>query len=392
MKWLLPLIGCVITGYGFFMPSDEPNSQHSQSKDVTVIISGGARGHLSPCGCTKPMSGGLKRLATIVREMKSKGNVLWIDAGDIIDAPSRQSQLKAETYGELMGDLGVDAVAFTSQDQRQGVGLIIAVAALSKKKWIAPEPDPTIPVTSKTEVSGLSIVAANENSLMTDPERNANILIFDGPSKSLSQLKLVHDLEVFSSDGIPTINGASVSPGSNLRGVIVATFRGGRYVSSRVELLDPTIHDDANADKIYRNYLSRVTQERLIDLVTRENNDDYAGSKNCRSCHTKIDDQFSKTKHSTAYHSLVIEGHQADPDCVGCHVVGINSTKGFVYERTPIFAQVGCESCHGAGRTHAQDPRRFHLPKVAEQKCLTCHTPSNSPNFDFKSYWQKVKH
>jgi hypothetical protein len=188
------------------------------------------------------------------------------------------------------------------------------------------------------------------------------------------------------------VSGSTVSPGSNLRGVLTVTFRDRKFISAQVLLLDSSIHDDAKANKIYRNYLSRVTQERLISAVPRENDDDYAGSVNCRSCHTTISTQYNKSKHATSYRSLMTEGHQADPDCVSCHVVGLNSTKGFIYEKTPVFAQVGCESCHGPGRAHARNPRQVHLPRVAEQKCLTCHTPSNSPNFIFESYWKKIKH
>ena len=387
MKWMLPVLGFALAGYGF-LGSD----QGAKSKDVTVIISGGARGHLSPCGCTKPMSGGFKRLATIVRAMKAKGNVIWIDAGDIIDVPSRQSQLKAETYGELMGALGVDAVAYTHQDQKQGVGLLVAASPLSKKKWLTPEPDPSSPTVIGDSVGGLSVSASNENSLATSSDRDSDILIFVGPEKLIGQLTKPHQIEVFGSEGIPTIRGNTMSPGSNLRGVIVATFREGQYVSARVELLEPSIKDDPKAERIYRNYLTRVTQERLIDSVARESNDDYAGSQNCKSCHGKIYERFAKTKHAMAYQSLVKEGHQADPDCVTCHVVGLNSPRGFIFEKTQSLAQVGCESCHGAGRDHARNPRLVHLPKVIEQKCLSCHTPSNSPNFAFKSYWEKIKH
>ena len=387
MKWIFPALGFALAGYGFF-------GFHADSSlgEVTVIISGGARGRLSPCGCTKPMSGGFKRLATVIRKLKANGNVIWIDTGDIIDTPGRQSQLKAETYGELMGALGVDAVAYTGQDKKQGLGLLVAASSLSKKKWLVPEPDSTTPTITESVVSGLTITTTNENTISIGSERPSEILLFDGPSKSLNLLKEAHQLTVFASDGAPTIDGRTVSPGSNLRGFVVATFREGKYVSARIELLESSIKDDPNADKIYRNYLARVTQERLIDSIARENSDDFAGSINCRSCHGKIYNQFAKTKHAAAYQSLLREGHQADPDCVSCHVVGLNSSKGFIYEKTANLAQVGCESCHGAGREHARNPRLVHLPKVTESKCLTCHTPSNSPSFAFKSFWKKIQH
>ncbi len=387
MKWIIPTLALSVFGFGF--ASSELN-QHSG--EVTVIISGGARGHLSPCGCTKPMSGGFKRLATIVRGMKSKGKVVWVDTGDIIDTPSRQSQLKVETYGELLGRLGVDAVAYTSQDLRQGAGLIAAAGPLSKKLWLVPDSAQTGITSDESNILGITVSASNEQAISFGGERATDILLFDGPKKALEAVSKPHQIEVFASEGIPTIVGKRLSPGSNLRGVIVATFRDRRLYSAKVVALEASIKEDAVAEKIYRNYLLRVTQERLIDTVSKDTNDDFVGSKNCKSCHGKVYDQFAKTKHADAYLSLVKQGHHADPDCVSCHVVGLNSTKGFFYEKTPGLAQVGCESCHGAGRNHARSPKQFRLPKVGEEKCLTCHTPSNSPNFIFKSFWKKIKH
>ena len=387
MKWIAPTLALSLMGFGFV-----DSERTKPADDVTVIISGGARGHLSPCGCTKPMSGGLKRLATLVRELKSKGKVIWIDAGDIIDQPGRQSQMKAETYGELLGRLGVDAIAYTVQDQRQGAGLLAAAAPLSKKLWLVPDASLSPLTADESKIQGLSVSAASEQSIKFVAEHPTDILLFDGPKRALATVAKPHQIDVFASEGIPTIDGRQISPGSNVRGVIVATFREGKLVSAKVVSLDSTIKEDAGAEKIYRNYLLRVTQERLIDSVPRDVQDDYAGSKNCKSCHGKIYDQFAKTKHAGAYQSLVKEGHQADPDCVSCHVVGLNSTKGFIYEKTASLAQVGCESCHGPGREHARNPRQSRLPKVGEEKCLTCHTPSNSPNFVFKTFWPKIKH
>lgn len=387
MKLIIPAAALALIGFGI-----SGSTPRQPAEDVTVIISGGARGHLSPCGCTKPMSGGFKRLASVVREMKAKGKVVWIDSGDIIDTPGRQSQLKAETYGELMGSLGVDAVAYTRQDQRQGVGLLMSAASLSKKKWLTAEPDPASPTIAESTHQGITVAATNEQLLQFEAERESNILLLDGSQSALNSLKKPHDLVVFSSEGIPTISGSNVSAGSNLRGVIVASFRDGRMTSAKVVSLESTIKEDKQAEKIFHNYLKRVTQERLINSVVKESNDDYAGSVNCKSCHTKVSKQYEKTKHAHAYNSLIKEGHQADPDCVSCHVTGMNSTKGFVYEKTKSLAQVGCESCHGAGREHARNPRAVHLPKVTEKQCLTCHTPSNSSGFVFQTYWKKIKH
>ena len=333
-----------------------------------------------------------ERMATIIRQEKSNGKVVWIDTGDIIESPGRQSQLKAETYSQLMGTLGVDTVAYTALDQKQGLSLLMSGSSLSKTKWLTPDAERS-PQTSQELISeGLKVTAANDHSLEFGSEAESDILLFDGSQESLKRATKSHQLEIFSSDGIPSIDGHQVSPGSNLRGIVIAKFRDGKFVSARTVILEASIKDDPVADKIYENYLKRVSQERLIDKVVRETNEDFIGSKNCQNCHSKIYGDFLKSGHAKAYQTLIKEHHQADPDCVSCHVVGLNSTKGFIFEKTRSLAQVGCESCHGPGRAHARNPKIEKFERVASQKCLSCHTPSNSPQFNFDQYWKKIKH
>ena len=283
MKWILACLSFGLFGFGL-----SGSAPKQTAKEVTVIISGGARGQLSPCGCTKPMSGGLKRLATVVRELKSRSNVVWIDSGDIIDAPGRQSQMKAETYSELMGVLGVDVVAYTSNDQRQGLGLLVAGTSLSKRKWLGVEPDRSMPIVAESIKSGITISVANEQVLKFEAEREAGIVILDGKRESISLLQKPHEMVVFASEGIPTVNGSAVSPGSHLRGVVIATFRDNRFVSAKVVSLDPSIKDDPKGKKIFGSYLTRITQERLIDSTVKDIDHDFAGSAVCGNCHGKL--------------------------------------------------------------------------------------------------------
>jgi len=72
--------------------------------------------------------------------------------------------------------------------------------------------------------------------------------------------------------------------------------------------------------------------------------------------------------------------------CLGCHQdleAGIASTVHgrSAHPRSPAALQ-GCESCHGAGSRHVEDPfdsstiLRYDevAPRVASQSCLSCHT------------------
>ncbi|MES1227789.1 MAG: multiheme c-type cytochrome [Armatimonadota bacterium] len=91
--------------------------------------------------------------------------------------------------------------------------------------------------------------------------------------------------------------------------------------------------------------------------------------------------------------TLAARGHDRDPECLPCHVVGLTSSKGFQSPKlTPDLVGVGCESCHGPGTAHSASPKLVRIPKVAGSTCGSCHTVNTSPNFSFEKFWKKIKH
>ena len=71
---------------------------------------------------------------------------------------------------------------------------------------------------------------------------------------------------------------------------------------------------------------------------------------------------------------------------------GTSTPGGFTVagQGTPKMGNVGCENCHGLGSQHeafASVPK-----KVGEATCLTCHTSSNSPTFNYATYLPHVMH
>ncbi len=61
--------------------------------------------------------------------------------------------------------------------------------------------------------------------------------------------------------------------------------------------------------------------------------------------------------------------------CSGCHVTGLDTER---WEFTEFG--VGCESCHGPGESHVEDPENVDLPAVDEQVCGACHSRGVSPD------------
>ncbi|HVP38691.1 MAG TPA: multiheme c-type cytochrome [Candidatus Saccharimonadales bacterium] len=117
----------------------------------------------------------------------------------------------------------------------------------------------------------------------------------------------------------------------------------------------------------------------------------------CVNCHQAPVDSWSHTPHAQAYATLVKSGNQKDEKCLSCHVLGLKTPGGFdPANPQPIMAGVQCESCHGPGVQHsiASDANRKQtiVGKPDEKTCRTCHTPDQSPQFDFAKYWEKIKH
>jgi hypothetical protein len=118
----------------------------------------------------------------------------------------------------------------------------------------------------------------------------------------------------------------------------------------------------------------------------------FVGAETCQACHLEEYETWSHSGHSHAMATLEAKGQQFDNNCVKCHVVGFN-TGGFQSMlSTPALANVQCESCHGPGRDHAAAPAKGYGFMQTPVGCVQCHTQDNSPDFDFATYWPKVKH
>lgn len=119
----------------------------------------------------------------------------------------------------------------------------------------------------------------------------------------------------------------------------------------------------------------------------------FATSARCASCHAAAYDVWQKSQHAHAIEILRKVKKEFDSACVGCHVTGNGKPGGFVnLNQTPQLANVQCEACHGSGIQHVEKPSGAKMARLTAEACLTCHTKSNSPEFEFASYWSRIKH
>jgi hypothetical protein len=144
-------------------------------------------------------------------------------------------------------------------------------------------------------------------------------------------------------------------------------------------------------------------------------NAQFVGADACGKCHTQAYSVWKGSKHSHATETLVKADppRQFDPECIACHATGWDAEHYSPYiggfasiAETSQLANNSCENCHGPGSGHvaaeaARDPKqreemralmRLNLAVAEQQTCNQCHDLDNSPDFNFKTYWDKIKH
>lgn len=133
------------------------------------------------------------------------------------------------------------------------------------------------------------------------------------------------------------------------------------------------------------------------DLTDPPEGGSYTGYALCKPCHPEETDQWIETAHAEAFPSLKRRSQDYNPECIPCHTTGFGYVGGFIMpELTSEMEGVQCEMCHGAGAEHSEDPENVRTPrfgKLSEATCTDqCHTPEQSPEFDYGVYIDRVTH
>lgn len=393
---------------------------------VAVILGGDTDGYLSPCGCTFPMTGGIKRRASAIRMLSGKKKPIILENGGFVDGNSTQDEMKVRALVKALVSVGVTAINFGPSEARFGQAMAISMSNVTGGKVLSSSvsPSESSPLQETVTSRPFLIGAVSSNAdgvarpLMERPvalntavngvvskaqiDGLKPIIMLQGSRDEAIELaKRFPDLALieYRSSGDPPKSlervGRTViaTPGEHGKSLVRLTYRNGGFEGYSVVRLTPDIADDKAVAKIYDGYLSEVGQADLLATWPRSDGPAYAGSASCAPCHKAASNIWSKSLHAHAFTTLEKEHHDKDPDCVKCHVVGLSSIKGFVSRlKTPSLANVGCESCHGPAKAHVSLPKLNRLPKVSSSDCMSCHTPLNSPRFDFPTYWAKIRH
>ncbi len=409
-------IGTLAAGLSCPSGTVAPASPLPQGWELALFFTGSELGSLRPCGCSGGQLGGIEKRAAIFNRAPASRRLI-VATGGLVQSDREQDLMKFRILFEAFKLLRYDVVNLTRQDHeiagRLGVledpQLSVPILpageqgrpALFAKRLTAGDRAVSVNIMSLPALPGAGRVfrAADE------PGANApalNILVLEqyDPNLLVRQTGLLSDV-----DGVVCLSNSEEPQLLSKPGGVPAVFsvgRFGRYVcrldvtipagmgrpSLRFEPIPLTgdLPDDSALVQLYRQYQQLVAQSDLLESYPRLPLGEkltYVGSEKCKECHDHQAeyDQWLTTDHAHAFGALKNVGSDRDPECVICHVSGLEYESGFVNEaKTPHLMGVGCENCHGPGSAHIQGQGKVLTtgPKTA---CNQCHTPEHDGEF-----------
>ena len=417
---------CVLTVAASCMLVSEPADK---ADVISIFLTGNGFGALKPCGCSGGQLGGLDRRSAVFNTVPAQRRMI-IDTGIFVESDGEQDLIKFDIMTRALGLLDYDLVNLTKKDMTiaEDLGLLDIIGSFFNIITSRSPTDSNLPAqfTKKFVLKGKMIAVTvatfdvesapiEQIGKLFPPEpgrQTVNILILNRctPSiiKTIAKEANVDCLICPAESDEPALLFAP-----NKRPLVISVGRFGRYVSrlqiragkdkgkAKLSFSMIPVKEDLRPEKslveLYKEYQQLVKEADLLAKIPRfflPDGLEYTGSKSCKSCHEYEYEKWSTKSHAHAYETLKGVGSEVDPECVGCHVVGLKYEGGFVSEQeTGDLKDVGCEVCHGPGSEHI---RTLGKAETAAPKmdCIDCHTPENSANYvdDEAFYFEKIIH
>jgi hypothetical protein len=393
--------------------------------ELVVFFTGNELGSLRPCGCSGGQLGGIEKRSAVFNSVPAARRLV-VETGALVESDREQDLMKYRILFEAFKLLNYDIVRLTGQDHE--IAARLGLLADQQPFQILQSTEQARPAvfTRRVMVGGREITVnlasfgspssfGQPPSFALHPQNGltVNILILE----HYDPMSLLH--RSWKSPGVECVICPSNADEPQLLSkpgeepLIFSVGRFGRYVCRLgVTIEEQTgrpvprfdsipvrekLPDDPALVRLYRQYQQLVNQSDLLESYPRVPLAEklaFAGSASCKRCHESQYDQWSATGHANAFAALKKAGSDGDPECVICHVSGLEYEGGFVTEeRTPHLAGVGCENCHGPGSEHvlASGLVPTRQPKTA---CTKCHTPEQSGEFagHEEEYMKKIMH
>lgn len=394
---------------------------------LSVFFTGSTLGRLKPCGCSGGQLGGLARRPAVFDTVPVDKRML-IDTGTFIEDNRDQDLIKFDIIIEALGLLDYHVVNLTEDDFK---------TALNRGSL----GNPAVRFISPYGIGEEAVIGLQNQYILNGENVAISVLTFDIDKSSLDRIResfappaqggktvnilIVNrcDENVISSIAEMEIVDCIVCPSEaeepmiigspNRRPLVFSVGRYGRYIG-RLKIKKARVRDrlkfqfekipveeelkkSPSLVELYEGYKQIIKDSNLLEKHPRYPLPDglkFVGSESCKACHEPAYEKWRETGHAKAYATLEELGYQFDPECIVCHVVGLDHESGFVSEReTPEMKNVGCENCHGPGSEHVETDGQANTtgPKST---CLDCHTPEHSGEYagNEQVFQQKIIH
>ncbi len=398
----------------------------ARSEGITIFVSGNELSTLKPCGCAEGQLGSFERRAAVLKDVPPEKRLL-INTGNLIAKDTEQDIIKFNIITQALSLLDYDMVNMSEKD----IEIAQSLALIGNTSF---------DIITSASVSEVNIPAKFEKKLQLGTESLiAKVATIDTDSEQFEKLENLFEPDsALRSFNILIVNNCDVQVISRIaetdlvdvvicsaetdepkqlyekikKPMVITVGHLGQYVG-KIQV-QPTGKDDFKiayqaiaikealpADErlvhLYKAYQKIVKDLGLLAKAGRFELPDgleYIGSASCKLCHDYEYKAWSQKSHAKAFKTLKDIGSEYDPECVLCHVVGLEYKSGFISEeKTPQLKDVGCETCHGPGSEHLKTMGKAKTVELISD-CTTCHTPERSPNYagNEQNYRQKIVH
>jgi hypothetical protein len=410
---------------------------------VLLLAAGDLRGEIKPCGCSpEGQMGGLPRRLTYLEQVgKNAGEpMLRLDLGNNFPDPSPQGRLKVEFIQTVLKQAKLDGIL--PGPNELALGLPALDPALPYLVSNSPNPAPLssrrlVNLAGRRRIAILGYLSPQEvyqgpqsafrllpaDGALLDRWRadlrtegaTAAILLFRGSDAELETIVrggIFH--AVISGNPSPDelkqvterrVTGMAIPqvPTKGQGALRLRVAASPIMPAAEVDWLKDTYADHPRAVQAMAAYDAKVKAlffEQAAAAEARGKSSPFAGAETCKACHLPAYLVWQGAKHPHAIEVLQKVGKQFDPECLACHVVGLNQGGYISQDTTPELANVQCENCHGPGKAHLANNAVKLVPpagatpesRPGEGTCRTCHMGSHSPTFAFTTYWPKISH
>ncbi len=367
-----------------------------------------------------------------------------VDAGDLFGSRNRNDKFQSSFLAEMTGELGYDAIGLGERDlnyglpflkemiekhdlpfinanvrdaktgelilpeytivERSGIKYGIVSVLDPKYKIItmsteedAFQVDEPVPVLRdllprlREEVDSvllLSHLGAKKTEELIKEVKGIDMCVIGHTSRNINNERVVNDTALFAAAFEGRYIGRANLFVDDVDGRIMAIDVGITSLGEKIEFDEQML---ARVEQYKKDLVEfKMAKRAAYPRTMGSDKETFLGDRSCMSCHEDAWTVYVDSSHRSAFATIRNKGQSFEPDCLSCHTTGYQFKKG--YSDDPPFnklVNVQCEACHGYGSQHARDGKWV---AQAKDSCMMCHDQKNSPEFDYATYWEKIKH